>query len=70
MESAVVVLSPYEPLTFETVVDCGLPSFQEIMAVVVHVESVINIVLPNGWVAIDAVCGVVCCTTSVFFGVN
>jgi len=67
VKPAVVVLPPDEALAFESVVYCCFPRFEEIIAVVIQVESINYVVLPDGRVAIDTVGRVVRCATSTFF---
>lgn len=67
VKPAVVILALDEALAFESVGCCCFPRFEEIVAVVIQVESINYVVLPDGRVAIDTVGRVVRCAASASF---
>lgn len=67
VEPTIVVLPPNKSLAFKSVVHCGFPGFHEICAVIIQVEAIVNIVLPDGRVTVDTVGGVICGSASEFF---
>lgn len=70
VKPAVVILALDEALAFESVGCCCFPRFEEIVAVVIQVESINYVVLPDGRVAMGTIGGMVSGALGVFFRVE